>query len=52
MKKYKNIKKLEPEEFRRLTGVKPRHFFGNDCDIKRGRNRKQVANVSGISERI
>ena len=26
MKKYKKIKKLEPEEFRRLTGVKPETF--------------------------
>ena len=27
MKKYKKIKKLEPEEFRRLTGVKPETFL-------------------------
>ena len=26
MKKYRKIKKLEPEEFRRLTGVKPETF--------------------------
>ena len=27
MQKYKKIKKLEPEEFRRLTGVKPGTFL-------------------------
>ncbi len=27
MKKYKKIKKLESEEFRRLTGVKPETFL-------------------------
>ncbi len=27
MQKYKTIKKLEPEEFRRLTGVKPGTFL-------------------------
>lgn len=27
MQKYKKIKKLEPEEFRRLTGVKPETFL-------------------------